>query len=41
VSLPALYSAAGAIFSFDPDVLRVTADLLMDKIANLNRIAES
>jgi oligoendopeptidase F len=41
VSLPALYSEAGAVFSFDSDILKVTADLLMYKIDSLNRIAES
>ncbi len=41
VSLPALYSTAGAEFSFDPDVLKVTIDLLMDQIDSLNQIAES
>ena len=41
VGLPALYSTAGAQFSFDPEVLKRTADLLMDKIDRLNQIAES
>ncbi len=41
VTLPALYSTAGAVFSFDPEVLKVTADLVMDKIDGLSQIAES
>jgi oligoendopeptidase F len=40
VSLPSLYSAAGAVFSFDPETLKSAADLLMDKIDGLNQIAE-
>ncbi len=40
VSLPSLYSTAGAVFSFDPETLKSAADLLMDKIDTLNQIAE-
>jgi oligoendopeptidase F len=40
VSLPSLYSTAGAVFSFDPETLKSAADLLMDKIGGLNQIAE-
>ena len=40
VSLPSLYSTAGAVFSFDSETLKSAAELLMDQIDNLNQIAE-
>ena len=40
VSLPSLYSTAGAVFSFDPETLKSAAELLMDQIDILNEIAE-
>jgi oligoendopeptidase F len=40
VSLPSLYSTAGAVFSFDPETLKSAAELLMDQIDTLSQIAE-
>ncbi|MGO9119962.1 MAG: M3 family oligoendopeptidase [Desulfomonilaceae bacterium] len=41
VTLPSLYSTAGAVFSFDSETLKSAADLLINKLDDLNQIAES